>query len=382
MNPETLKLLVSLDKTSEKLLEKQLQQALSEKLLHSPKSYHDHPLKKYQVSNKKLVSTVNKKDQRVRRTLRAKIHCILCSLTDPYKSITRNKKISLVNIKKQKLEELNQIRKKMSKDTININDFSLNDTFDSYGNVMKKPKIIETRLTPNSALKQKLTKNELEMVKEDPGYFIQNEEFKYKIKLNNEVSWETLLDNKKENEDEKPKPNIVVEKNQTNGFLTIRFADFRNKRRMSENIKIQTERIYKNKNQSNKKTAVKLEKRFLMFNENKNQKNNYDILVYGTEKNQKISKIPSKDKFFNTEYNKKFDKVQENLRKQREVDDRIFRFEKQARVAEEKYTNRLKNVVLQEKIKKAKESQNIFHRKSAPDIMESPREKYTIKLSY
>lgn len=382
MNPETLKLLVSLDKTAEKFLEKQLQLTPSEKLLRSPTAYFNYPLKKHQTSSKKLVSIVNKKDQRVRRTLRAKIHCILCNLPDPYKALTRNKVISLVSIKKQKLEELNKIRKKMSKDTININDFSLNDTFDSYGNVMKKPKIIETRLTPNSALRQKLTKSELEMVKEDPGYFIQNEEYKYKIKLDNEVSWETLLDNKKENEDEKLKQNLIIVKDQGIAFLTTKFSDFRNKRRMSESIRIKTERINKDKEESKKKFTVRLEKKFLMFDENKIKRNPYKIMIDSSEKTSRINKMPSKDKFFNTEYNKKFDKVQENLKKQREIDDIISRFEKQARVAEENYTNRLKDVVLQEKIKKAKKSQNIFNRNSAPDIMESPREKYAIKFSY
>ncbi|OMJ93052.1 hypothetical protein SteCoe_4138 [Stentor coeruleus] len=380
MNSEAFKLLVSLDKTAEKFLEKKLQQTISEKLLHSPTAQLNYPLKKCQSSAKNLVTIVNKKDQRLRRTLRAKIHCILCSLPDPYKSLTRNKTLSLVNIKKQKLEELNQIRKKMSKETININDFSLNDTFDSYGNIMKKPKINEARLTPNSALKQKLTKSELEMVKEDPGYFIKNEEYKYKIKLENEVSWETLLDNKKENEDEKPKQNFIIAKDQPSAFLTTKFADFRKKRRMSENLKIKTERISKDKdNGKNKKQlTVKLEKKFLMFDENKIKRNPYKILINGSEKTPRINKMPSKEKYFDTEYNKKFDKVQGNLRKQREVDDIISRFEKQARVAEENYTNRLKDLVLQEKVKKAKESQNNLHRKSAPDIMESPREKYII----
>ncbi|OMJ94557.1 hypothetical protein SteCoe_2199 [Stentor coeruleus] len=382
MNTELLKLLVSLDKTAEKLASKQLQEESSDdsfqKLALNSKT-NPATLKS---SIKQNLNPVNKQDRRARRTLRAKIHCILCSLPEPCKTLNKKHAKSLLKVKKQRLEELNEIRRKMNKELINPDDFSLDDIFDKYGNVTKKPKILEASLSPKSALKQKLTKSELDMLKEDPVYFIQKEEYKYKIKLNDDESWEKLLD------DEQPmdmpetlKPKAKVSKEIVSAFHTTKFAESKKKRRLSERIRAKLEKAAKQKEDYKRKITEKIQNKMKTYSEKILKIHPQELTKDKFEKISSMSKITTyRNKSFNIDYNKKFDRVQDYLRKQKEIDDKILKFEREARQAEDVYTHRLKEAALKEKAKKARERLSNYSRKSYADSIDTPSERYIIKL--
>lgn len=382
MNAELLKLLVSLDRTAEKLASKQLQEESSDdsfqRLASTSKTGPTMPKSSY----KQNLNPVNKQDRRARRTLRAKIHCILCSLPEPCKTLNKKHAKSLLKVKKQRLEELNEIRRKINKDPINPDDFSLDDIFDKYGNVTKKPKILEAPLSPKSLLKQKLTKSELDMLKEDPVYFIQKEEYKYKIKLNDDESWEKLLDDEIPPEmPETSRPKNKVSKETISAFRTTKFAESRKKRRLSEKIRIKLERAAKHKEDYKRKITEKIQNKMKTYSEKTLKNLPHELTKDKFEKISSMSKITTyRNKSFNIDYNKKFDRVQEYLRKKKEIDDKILKFEREARQAEDIYTNRLKEAALKEKAKKARERLSNYSHKSYADSIDAPSERYIIKL--
>ncbi|OMJ74824.1 hypothetical protein SteCoe_26168 [Stentor coeruleus] len=382
MNAELLKLLVSLDRTAEKLASKQLQEKSFDdsfqKLASTSKTGPTMPKSSFEQN----LNNINKQDRRARRTLRAKIHCILCSLPEPCKTLNKKHAKSLLKVKKQMLEELNEIRRKMNKDPINPDDFSLDDIFDKYGNVTKKPKILEAPLSPKSFLKQRLTKSELDMLKEDPVYFIQKEEYKYKIKLNDYESWEKLLD------DEQPvdipgilKTKSKVSKEIPSVFHTKKFADGRKERRLSEKIRIKLERAAKHKEDYKRKITEKIQNKMKSYSERTLKKLPYELSKDKFEKISSMSKITTyRNTSFSIDQNKKFDRVQEYLRKQKEINEKILNFKREARRAEDMYTNRLKEEALKEKARKARERLSNYSRKSNADIIDAPSERYIIKL--
>ena len=185
MNPELINLLISLDKTAENLQSKTFKESITE--VDEEKNKFDAlSMKKSIVLNKNQPGVVSQQDRRARRTLRAKVNCILNGLPECCKNSSQKQLKSMKKLKKKKLDEINIIRRKNGKEILNIDDFSLNDSFDMHGNIKKRIDMLSIPLTPRSALREKLNNSELEMLKEDPVYFIQNEKYKYKIKLNDD----------------------------------------------------------------------------------------------------------------------------------------------------------------------------------------------------
>ena len=193
MNTELVNLLISLDKNAENLSSKYFSEIkVNDSALTQQSRFYSH--QKLKPDQLKLSSVVAFNDRRERRTLRAKVNSILNSLPECCSELSKNQRRSMKNQKKKKLDEINLVRRKLNKEMINLDDFSLSDSFDNHGNIKKKLKSKEIPLTPRTALRQNISPHELEMLKEDPIYFIQNEKYKYTIKLNDE-RWDKLIDN-------------------------------------------------------------------------------------------------------------------------------------------------------------------------------------------
>jgi hypothetical protein len=353
MNSELVNLLISLDKNAETLTSKNYSDGL---LIDS------HPGLKFhsKSQSKSILFTKNhnliQHDRRDRRTLRAKINKILSALPDPCSKISKKHLRLMKSLKKKKLEEVNALRKKLGKEIISVDDFSLEDSFDQYGNVVEKNKYIHRNLTPETALREKLSKSELDMLKEDPVYFIQNQNYKYKIKLDDDESWEKLIDlqdktHKKHNYNLEPKVSIrkpVSSKPESLKVLT-------KQSKISERIKNKLHKAIVQKEKFQRQISKKFEEKFRNYSQktlNRGSKDN--IRIYG-EKNPSINHLDhNKNNSSKSHYEEKLYKVQEFLKKQKTIEDKINDFYNKVRDVEIIHSCKLKEQDLLSKVNSMK----------------------------
>ena len=354
MNTEVVNILISIDKNVDKILKKYSTEAKNFISFSDtfPKSSKN--LKSAKNLSKVPLSSVQQ-DRRERRTLRAKVNSILNDLPKVCKSLGKKEKKTMLDSKKKKLNAVNQIREKLFKEPLYPDDISLDTSFDVYGNIKPKLKEIWIPLTPRSALRSKLTAAELEMLKEDPVYFIQNEKFKYKIKLDEDENWERLLDGEIQKKPKSPEKksgrsskNPKKLKNFKNPELEFhKIEDFSGG---LENI------VKKNKSKSISEGKIQVQMQG-------NKMIGSDFKVESKKKNSKKNEQIEK-------YYKRLAEIQKMQEKQREVEEKIMKFEKQAKGAEEKYLNRIKDRALKARMGLGREKMGSFSRQTVETFVE------------
>lgn len=376
MNSDIHKFLVSFGKSPEKPKTKRLKNIFSDESLNT----QSHSSKATKIllessSSKNIQTSINQKERRAHRALKAKIHCILSSLPENCQTLNRKHAKSLANLKKQKLKQLNDIRKKMKKQPLSPRDFSLDFIFDKYGNISKKPKILESPLTPRTALREKLAKSELDMFEEDPVFFIKKKEYKYKIKLNDE-SWEDLLDNNSKSKlSNGSSSKLQISDGPIKAFHCSHSVEDTKKNIKSERCCGRLKITSRNEREYMKEIKEMLKNNKNFKSEEKLQSFPEEMIRKRLEKFFRLRKLKEDRKSFISDYSRKFDKVQGNLRKKKEIEEKILKFEERTRAVEDIYVHRLKKVALEEKIKKAKDCLTSASRKINTDSNENHIEK-------
>ncbi|OMJ70344.1 hypothetical protein SteCoe_31698 [Stentor coeruleus] len=331
-------------------------------------------------SSKNIQTTITQKERRAHRALKAKIHNILSSLPENCQTLDRKHVKSLANLKKQKLKQLNDIRKKMKKQPLSPRDFSLDCIYDKYGNISKKPKIFESPLTPRTAIKEKLAKIEFDMFKEDPVFFIKKKEYKYKIKINDE-SWEDLLDNNSKSKlSNASNSKLQISDEPVKTFHSSHSVEDNKKNKKAERFCGRLKITDRNEREYMKGIKEILKNKKNLNGEEKFQSFPEEMIRKKLEKFFRLRKLKENSKSFMSDYNRKLDKVHGNLRKQKEIEDKIMKFEERTRAVEDFYVHRMKKAALEEKIKKAKDCLNSVSRKLNTDSNEDSFKKYAIKV--
>ena len=382
MNPEVVNILVTIDKSADKVLKKYTSDShLLSQFRDQSQNFPKTP-KPFQFHSR--VPSFIQQDRRERRTLRAKINCILNNLPAPCKSMSRKDLKLQISLKKKKIDQVNQIRKKLGKESLNAEDLSFDSSFDKYGNIKSKAKSLAPPLTPRSALKSKLTQNEYEMLKEDPVYFIQNEKYKFKIKLDEDENWEKLLDgesykkirvlNKKSFDFD---ANELAKKNKAGDKASAAFV-----RNLIEVDDLEKRVDKKNKETDREKKFENIEKNGILkieTNDNARERKIKKVTVVGEY--FKTGEFVEKNKGIVEKYNARLEKIKKMKLREMEVDERIFRFEKEAKKAEELYSSRLRQKALQEKVAKTKIKALNFDRNTFEKV-DTPNDKMRIKYSF
>ena len=382
MNPEVVNILVTIDKSADKVLKKYTSDShLLSQFRDQSQNFPKTP-KPFQYHSR--VPSFIQQDRRERRTLRAKINCILNNLPAPCKSMSRKDLKLRVSLKKKKIDQVNQIRTRLGKESLNTEDISFDSSFDKYGNIISKNKSLAPPLTPRSALKSKLTQNEYEMLKEDPVYFIQNEKYKFKIKLDEDENWEKLLDGESYKKirvvDKKSfdfDGNDLVKKNKSGDkssgpyLRNLIEVDESEKRFSKKNKDIEKETKFEN---IEKNGILKIE-----TNEIRRERKIKKVTVVGDY--FKNDELLDRNKGIVDKYNARLEKIMMMKLREVEVDERIFRFEKEAKKAEELYSYRLRQKALQEKVAKTKIKALNFDRNTFEKV-DTPNDKMRIKYSF
>jgi hypothetical protein len=298
------------------------------------------------------------------------VNCILNNLPTVCKTMSRKDLKLLVNEKKKKIDSINRIREKLGKELLQAEDVSFNSSFDKYGNIKTKKREKEAPLTPRTALKSKLTSTEYEMLKEDPVYFIQNEKFKYKIKLDEDENWEKLLDG-----ESNKKIKILRKKTSQANLEGKPFKKSDLKMFNFDEKVLQAETRIKNQ-EDGKLFMKKVQSQTLIEKEQKIKKKVFlsDAVVKGNDLNKK-----NKERIY--DYYKTLEKIKKMKLREIEIEERIMKFEKEAKKAEDLYSFRLKQKALSEKIAKTKRK-NLNFEKNTFEKVETPNDKMRIKYSF
>lgn len=354
MNTEVVNILISIDKNVDKILKKYSTDARNFNSFSDtfPKSSLNLNLAK---TLKKLPLSSVQQDRRERRTLRAKVNSILNDLPKVCKALSKKQKKTMLDSKKKKLDAINQIRGKLNKEPLYPDDISLDTSFDVYGNVKPRLKEISIPLTPRSALRSKLTAAELEMLKEDPVYFIQNEKFKYKIKLDEDENWERLLDGEipKKLKGPERKSHESIKKPKKLKIFKNSELEFHKLEEFSEALE--------NKGKNFQCKSISEEKIQVQRQENKITNRDFKV----ESKNMKSKPSEQIQKYY-----KRLAEIQKMQEKEREIEEKIMKFEKKAKGAEEMYFNRLKERALKARMGLGKEKMGSFSRQTVETFVE------------
>ena len=380
MNPELVNLLISIDKNADFLLKKN-----SEDTLWNEESRSNG--KRRTISGKntpvkmvnKETAVVSKQDRRARRTLRAKVNCILNNLPEVCSNLSQKHLKTMKNLKKKKLDEINVIRKGLGKLLINIDDFTLEDSFDRYGNVTEKRRRINSKITPRSALRQKLSHLELEMLKEDPVYFIQNEKYKYTLKLNDDEDLDYLVDQEENSENKPDRQKYQTSKERYSALQPSSKGDEYRRMELSEKIIQKIDKAIAKKEQLTRQITKKFQDKFKNYSEKTLKKYHKEMIRINGRRLPSISNFETSPlKSMSPDYSTRLDKIKEYAKNKKIIEDRINNFAYKAREAERMHSLQLRENALEEKKQSAKKTQNLSKKKKLPIKLESPTEKFTI----
>lgn len=377
MNSDLVNLLINLDKHAENVLKKNSNENSVAKSFAEPK----HKLLGRKATTPvKTPAVVSQKDRRIRRTLRAKINGILNGLPENC-SVLSKKDLKIEKIlKKKKFDEVNLLRRNLGKVPINFDDFSLNNSFDRYGNILPAAKELTLPLTPRKALREKLTPTELEMLEEDPVYFIQNEKYKYTLKLGDDKDWKKLIKNDQEIEHfPEIKTRVLVRKDKTSFFQTIQRMQEKKKTELFEKISQKIQKALEKKEKYKKTISMKIREQFSCQSLKNLQKTDETTHRTYLKQSGSVSKFESPKKFSIEDYKEKFERAQRFLLNKKDIDEKIYDFELHARKADDLRSGRVKEIALSEKVQKAKRTQS---KKNLLEKTVLPREKPIIKLLY
>lgn len=359
MNTEVVNILISIDKNVDKILKKY---STENKTFNSlSESYPKFSLHRETSKYKKKIPLGSiQQDRRERRTLRAKVNSILNSLPEVCKTLSKKEKKIMLDLKKKKLETINQIREKLNKDQLYPDDISLDTSFDVYGNIKPKIRELSIPLTPRSALRSKLTATELDMLKEDPVYFIQNEKYKYKIKLDEDENWERLLDGEKPKKHKTQEFKLNTSKNPNKKKIKVKNfeSDFHKNQEIETKVDQNTKKM-QNFSASQEKIKIKTQQ----------------SRIIGENFNVQAKSLASKTSENLQKYQKRLEKIQKMQEKEREIEEKIIKFEKEAKKAEELHMNRLRDKALRARmgLGKDKDKLNSISRQTAETFVEKGR---------